>query len=84
MLSVESMGDPILGIDHVDDPGGVQLLTGSEDDDLVQSRHLEQEGVQSETFNSIDPGILSIEDYLNGECGTSDSKSYLAGLVKVV
>lgn len=78
------MGDPILGIDHVDDPGGIQFLAGSEDDDLVQSRHLEQEGIQSKTFNRINPCIFSIEDYLNGECSTSDSKSYLAGLVKVV
>lgn len=66
------MGDSILGIDHVDDPGGIQLLTGSEDDDLVQSRHLEQERIQAESFNSIYPCIFPIEQYLNGVCSTSD------------
>jgi hypothetical protein len=66
MLSVEPVRNSILRINHINDPGGVEFLTGCEDDDLVKSRHLKEEGIEAKSFNRIYPCILSIEDYLSG------------------
>jgi hypothetical protein len=67
MLAVESVGNPTLGIDEVDDLVSVLLLTGRENHQLVKQRHLEQEGVQTESLRREDTRSLPAEDHLRLE-----------------
>lgn len=84
MLAVQAVRDAIFGINHIDDARSIQFLASCKDDNLIQLRHFEQEGIQTESLHCVYARIFAIEDDLSGTGGTSDSKSNLAGRVKVV
>jgi hypothetical protein len=64
VFSVEAMRDPLLGVDHIDDSIGIELLTGCKDDEFIEFGHLKQEGVESKSFHRINLCVFAVEDYL--------------------
>ena len=84
VFAVEAVRHSVFGVDQVDDPGGIQFLAGCEDDDFVEFGHFKEEGIEAEPFHRVNSGAFAVEDDLRGGRATSDSKSYLGGLVKVV
>jgi hypothetical protein len=59
------MRNAVFRVNAIDYPRGVELLTSSEDDDLVELRHFKKEGVEAKSLDCINSSILAIEDYLH-------------------